>query len=177
MHKLRFSLLALTGAALFSGATLACPTGDMPPHGGMMEHGMKMGHGMGAEHGGRGHYDQMMEMRSLDALDLDADQRKKVTALRRELRNNTWDLQRQEIDGREQLGELYGSGKLDVAAIKATYEKLFQVKLKMIEHTLNFKQSLGKVLTKEQMEQFSQMMHGPMGGHHGGRMEHGSKGM
>lgn len=172
MRKLRSPLLILAGAALFSGTALACPSGDMPMHGDMMKHGMNMGHEMGGQHGGRGHYDQMMEMHALDALNLDAEQRKKVTALRRELRNDTWDLQRQEIDAREQLGELYGSGKMDVAAIKATYEKLFQVKLKMIEHTLNFKQALIKILTKEQMEQFQQMMHGPRGGHHGGRMDH-----
>ena len=169
MRNTRSLRFALAGATLFSGAVLANPPGDMPMHGGMMGSGMGMHMGMGHERScGTGgwsdsneHYDHM-GMRNLDALKLNADQRKKVADLRRELRKNTWDLQRQEIDQREQLGELYSSDALDVAAIKATYDKLFQVKLKLIEHTLNFKQSLEKVLTKEQMKQFHQMMHGPM---------------
>lgn len=179
MRNSRSWRLALTGATLFSGAVLANPPGNIPMHGGMMGPGMGMhmgmGHerncGMGGRSEGNGHYDQMLSMGRLDALNLNADQRKKVADLRRELRNKTWDLQRQEIDQREQLGELYSSETLDVAAIKATYDKLFQVKLKLIEHTLNFKQSLEKLLTKEQAQQFHQMMHGPMGHAGGGGME------
>jgi Spy/CpxP family protein refolding chaperone len=174
MRNTRSLRLALAGATLFSGAVLANPPGDMPMHGGMMGGGMGKHMGMGKDSscgkGGWSGNDHMISMGRLDALKLNADQRKKVADLRRELRKNTWDLQRQEIDHREQLGELYSSDKLDVAAIKATYEKLFQVKLKMIEHTLNFKQSLEKVLTKEQLQQFHQMMHGPMGGAHGSMM-------
>ena len=113
----------------------------------------------------------MNSMRGLEALNLTADQRKKITDLRRELRKNTWDLRRQEIDQREELETLYSAPSLDVAAIKSTYEKLFQVKLKMIEYTLNFKVSLGKILTKEQMDQFHQMMYNPMGRFHGGMMD------
>lgn len=166
MEKRRSLLLTLAGAALFSGAALACPSGGMP--GAMMGHGM----GMGNPHGGHeSHHGQMPGMGMLESLDLDSDQRKKVTTLQRELRNNTWDLQRQEIEQREQLSDLYGSEKMDVAAIKAAYEKLFQVKLKMIEHTLNFKQALSRILTKEQMQQFYHGSSGPMGGHHGMRMD------
>lgn len=170
MRNYRSWCLALAGATLFSGAALATPPADMPMHGGMtMGPGMEMGgmgHGMmgGGWSGNNDHYDRMFSMQSLSALNLNAEQRKKLADLRRELRNNTWDLQRQEIDQREQLGLLYSGDTLDVAAIKSAYEKLFQVKLKLIEHTLNFKQSLEKVLTKEQMKQFRQMMHGSMGG-------------
>lgn len=179
MRNFRFLPYVLAGATLFSGTVLANPPGDMPMHGGMMGSGMGMhmgmgqdgGCGMGGWYGGDEHYDHMFSMRHLEHLNLNADQRKKVTDLRRELRNKTWDLQRQEIDQREQLGMLYGSDTLDVAAVKSAYEKLFQTKLKLIEHTLNFKQSLEKVLTKEQMQQFHQMMHGPMSGSNGGWMD------
>jgi len=164
MRNSRSWRLALAGATLFSGAVLANPPGDMPM--GSMDSGMGMG--MGGGYGDDGHYDHMFNMRHLDHLNLNADQRKKVADLRRDLRNKTWDLQRQEIDQREQLELLYSSDTLDVAATKAAYEKLFQIKLKLIEHSLNFKQSLEKVLTKEQLQQFHQMMHGPMGGARGG---------
>ncbi|MBI3773754.1 MAG: hypothetical protein HY272_13785 [Gammaproteobacteria bacterium] len=175
MHNFRSWRLALAGATLFSGAALAQPPADMPMHGSMMGSGMEMGgmgHGMmgGGWSDNNDHYDRMFSMHNLSALNLTADQRKKIADLRRELRNNTWDLQRQEIDQREQLGLLYSGDTLDVAAIKTAYEKLFQVKLKLIEHTLNFKQSLEKVLTKEQMKQFHQMMHGMMGGSMDGMM-------
>ncbi len=179
MYNSRSWRLALAGATLFSGAVLASPPSNMPMHGSMMGAGMAMGHGQGKscdsdnKHGGTTNDPHMSSMRNVEALDLNAEQLKKVTTLRRELRNNTWDLQRQEIEQREQLSDLYSNEKLDVVAIKAAYEKLFQVKLKIIEHSLNFKQSLSKVLTKEQAEQFQQMMHGSMGGHHGGMMEMG----
>lgn len=162
--------LALAGATLFSGAALAQPPSDMPMHGGMMGPGMGagmgMGHGMmgGGWYGNDDHYNRMFSMHNLSALGLNADQRKKLTDLRRELRNNTWDLQRQEIDQREQLGLLYSADTLDVAAIKSAYEKLFQIKLKLIEYTLKFKQEVEKVLTKEQRQQFRDMMYGGMMG-------------
>lgn len=181
MRNSRSWRLALAGATLFSGAALAQPPGDMAMHGGMMGPGMGMGgmgHGMmGGWSGSNDHYDRMFGMHNLSALNLSADQRKKLSELRRELRNNTWDLQRQEIDQREQLGMLYSGDSLDIAAIKSAYEKLFQVKLKLIEHTLKFKQDVEKVLTKEQQQQFRQMMYGmhgmggPMGGAMGNMMD------
>lgn len=178
MHNFCSWRLALVGATLFSGAALAQPPAGMPMHGGMMGPGMEMGgmgHGMmgGGWSGNNDHYDRMFSMHNLSALNLSADQRKKLSELRRELRNNTWDLQRQEIDQREQLGLLYSGDSLDVAAIKSAYEKLFQVKLKLIEHTLKFKQNVEKVLTKEQQQQFRQMMYGMhgMGGPMGDMMD------
>lgn len=161
---------ALLGLATLSGAALA-----EPPHAGMGMHGDMMKPGMGHEMmGGMGedHFDRINSMHTFAALNLSGEQRKKVMELRRELRNNTWDLQRQIIDQREQLGMLYGTAPLDAAAIKSAYEKLFQVKLKMIEHALKFKQELAKALTPEQQQQLRQMMmHGKMGGGEDADME------
>lgn len=172
MRRLGYLCAALLGLSALSGAALAQPPNGMTMHGEMKGHGMNHGMRHGMNHGGMGgwqddddHYDRMFGMHALAGLNLDDEQRKKVTELRRELRNNIWDLRRQVIDQREQLGLLYSADTLDVAAIKDTYEKLFQIKLKLIEHTLNFKQKMDKVLNKEQRQQFHRMMHGGM---HGG---------
>lgn len=154
---------ALLGLATLSGAALA-----EPPHAGMGMHGDMMKPGMGHEMmGGMGedHFDRINSMHTFAALNLSGEQRKKVMELRRALRKNTWDLKGQTIDQREQLGVLYSSDDLDVAAITSAYEKLFEMKLKMIEHTLKFKQDLRKVLTPEQQKKLRDIMtHGRMGG-------------
>lgn len=169
MRKTSYGCALLFGLAL-SSAVLADPMGGMGMRGEMMEsgmgHGMMMSHGMGHGmmmggcDGDEDHYARITSMHMLSALGLSNDQRKKVMDLRRELRNNTWDLQRQVIDQREQLGMLYGADTLDAAAIKAAYEKLFQIKLKMIEFSLKYKQGLFQVLTAEQRQR---LMHGMMG--------------
>lgn len=173
MRKSSYGCAMLFGFITLSGAALADPTGGMGmPHGGMMESGKDMrgemmgsgmGHGMmmGGSGGDEDHYARMTSMHMLGALGLKDDQRKKVMDLRRELRNNTWDLQRQVIDQREQLGMLYSADTLDIAAIKSAYEKLFQAKLKMIEFSLKYKQELFKVLSAEQRQR---LMHGMTGG-------------
>lgn len=177
MRKTIYGCALLLGVAL-SGTALAEPMGGMGSmhdgmDAGMGMHGGKMGSGMG--HGmmpphGRGHgmmdshedhYARMTNLHMLNALGLNSEQRKKVMDLRRDLRNNIWDLQRQTIEQREQLGMLYGADPLDIAAIKSAYEKLFQAKLKMIEFSLKYKQELFKVLTAEQRQR---MMHRMMGG-------------
>lgn len=156
---------ALLGLATLSGAALADPHGGKGMHGDKMKPGMGHGMMMGGQRGGDDHFERIHSMRTLAMLDLNDDQRKKVMELRRELRKNTWDLKGQTIDQREQLGMLYGSDDLDVAAITSAYEKLFEMKLKMIEHTLKFKQDLRKVLTPEQQKKLRDMMtHGRMGG-------------
>lgn len=182
MRKSSYGCAMLFGLITLSGAALADPMGGMSmPQGGMMEsgkgmrgemmgsgmgHGMMMsrgmGHGMmmGGCGGDEDHYARMTSMHMLGALGLKDDQRKKVMDLRRELRNNTWDLQRQVIDQREQLGMLYSADTLDIAAIKSAYEKLFQAKLKMIEFSLKYKQELFKVLSAEQRQR---LMHGMTG--------------
>ncbi len=163
MRKSIYWCGALLGLAALSGAALA-----EPPHGGMGMHRGMMKPDMGHEMmGGMGedHFDRINSMHTFAALNLSDEQRKKVMELRRELRKNTWDLQRQIIDQREQLGMLYGNDAFDVAAITSAYQKLFEIKLKMIEHTLKFKQDLRKVLTPEQQQQLREMMtNGKMGG-------------
>lgn len=156
---------ALLGLAAFSGAALADPHGGKGMHGDMMKPGMGHGMMMGGSNEGDDHFERINSMHTLAMLNLNDDQRKKVMELRRELRKNTWDLKRQIIDQREQLGMLYGGDAFDVAAITSAYQKLFDIKLKMIEHTLKFKQDLRKVLTPEQQQQLRDMMtHGKMGG-------------
>jgi len=163
MRKLLYWCGALLTLAVVNGAALADPHGGMGMHGDMMKGGM--GHEMMMGGMGEDHFDRINNMHTLAALNLTDEQRKKVMELRRELRNNTWDLQRQVVDQREQLGMLYSSDAFDIAAIKTAYEKLFQVKLKLIEATLKFKQDLRKVLTPEQQQKLRQMMmHGKMGG-------------
>lgn len=181
MRKTGYGCVVLVGLMALAGAVQADPPGDMRMHGGMMKPGMgahgdmmrpgmgmhgdmKRGGGHGMRMGGCGDegFDAgMMSMHVLAALDLDAGQRKQIMELRRELRKDVWDLKRQVIDQREQLGMLYGADTLDVAAIKSAYQKLFDVKLKTIENSLKFKQELFKVLSPEQRQR---LMHGAMGG-------------
>lgn len=172
MRKSIYWCGALFGLAALSATAMAEPSDGMKGHGGMMQ---GMGHpmmgGMNDMDMGDEHFERISSPHAMAALNLSEDQRKKMMDLRRELRNNTWDLKRQLIDQREQLGMLYGSENLDPAAIKSAYEKLFQLKLKMIEHTLKFKQDLRKVLNADQQKQLRQMMmhgktHGKMGGSH-----------
>ena len=152
---------ALLGLLALSGAAWADPPGSMAKHGGMMS---GMGHGMMGDDMGDEHFERISSPHAMAALNFSDEQRKKIMELRRELRNNTWDLRRHLIDQREQLGMLYSADNFDVAAIKSAYDKLFQLKLKMIEHTLQFKQDLRKILTADQQKQLRQMMMGPMHG-------------
>src|SRR3569623_2346952 len=128
MRKLLYWCGALLTLATVSGAALADPHGGMGMHGDMMKGGMghEMMGGMGEDH-----FDRINNMHTLAALNLTDEQRKKVMELRREQRNNTWDLQRQVVDQREQLGMLYSSDAFDIAEIKSRNEKLLQEKLKL----------------------------------------------
>src|SRR3569832_156852 len=107
MRKSSYGCAMLFGFITLSGAALADPTGGMGmPHGGMMESGKDMrgemmcsgkGHGMmmGGSCGDEVHYARKTSILILCSLGLKDDQRNKVIDLRRELRNNTWDLQLQ----------------------------------------------------------------------------------
>lgn len=168
MRKSIYWCGALLGLAALGGVAVAEPPGGMGAHhGGMMMEGM--GHRMMSEAGmGEDHFERATSPHAMAALNLSDEQRKKMTEQRRELRNNTWDIQRQLVDQREQLGMLYSAENFDPAAIKAAYEKLFQLKLKLIEGTLKFKQDLRKILNADQQKQMRQMMiqdksHGRMG--------------
>src|SRR3569623_674321 len=116
MRKLLYWCGALLTLAVVNGAALADPHGGMGMHGDMMKGGM--GHEMMMGGMGEDHFDRINNMHTLAALNLTAEQRKKVMQLRREQRNTPSDLQRQVVAHREQLGMLYSSDAFVIAAIK-----------------------------------------------------------
>jgi Spy/CpxP family protein refolding chaperone len=124
------------------------------------------GHGMMGEHeggmmGGHGH-GMMMEssrMNMVRALDLNHDQRSKINKLSDELHHNIWIVQGSIMDESAKLRDLYEADKRDPSAIGNVYQKIFDMKRKMIEAMIDTQNHVEELLTPEQILQLKDMHH------------------
>jgi Spy/CpxP family protein refolding chaperone len=170
----------------------AMPEGVMPGQGMMGEQddcdavhdmGGHHGYGPGRHHGhgmGEPYAYGMMEgpgmmammepdMHLLGALDLSDEQQAKITRLADKLKHDNWATQGLLNDETAKLRDLYEADKRDPAAIGKEYQKVFDLKRKMIETYLDIQNRIEEVLTPEQLAQMKEArhdMHRMYGRHH-----------
>jgi Spy/CpxP family protein refolding chaperone len=130
---------------------------------GMMGHS---GHGMMDEHEGGmmgGHGSGMMmespRMNMVRALDLSDEQRSRINKLSDELHHNNWAAQGSIMDESAKLRDLYEADKRDPATIGNVYQKIFDLKRKMIEAMIDTQNHVEELLTPEQILQLKNMHH------------------
>ena len=174
---------SLRAAVLMSGALLGTSALAEPPHGaygsgygmGGMMPGYGPGYGMGAGtmggYGGGAGYGMGPEMmggygadygmtRRYDresALDLNAEQRGKITKIRDDVRRKHWALMGEMQDEQSQMNDQYRSDARDDAALSAGYRRMSELRQQMYDLSLSAQRQIDTVLTKEQREK---MRHG-----------------
>ena len=112
--------------------------------------GMKGGYGAGAMMGSP-HADMAM------ALELSSEQRSGINKLSDELRHNNWAAMGLIMDESATLRDLYGAEKRDPSAIGKVYQKIFDLKRKMIEAAIDNRNRVEGLLTPEQRAQLKDM--------------------
>lgn len=93
------------------------------------------------------------------ALDLSDEQRSKINKLSDELRHNNWTAKGLIMDQSAKLRDLYGADKRDPSAIGREYQKIFDLKRKMIEAMIDTQNRVEEILTPEQRTQLKGMPH------------------
>lgn len=138
--------------------------------------GMKCDH-MGGMMGGDGtggmcdHKGGMMgghpsHMRMVMSLDLNEDQRSKINKLSDELKHNNWATKGLIMDESAKLRDLYAADKRNPSDIGKVYQKIFDLKRKMIEARITTQNRIEEILTPEQRAQLKDMrLKGPMHDH------------
>ncbi len=130
-------------------------------HGG---YGMTDGYGMGGH--GMGGFGHGMGMNMLGprsamiwSLDLTPDQRSKITKLIGKLQHDNWATMGTIMDDAGVLRDLYHADKRDSVAIDNTYQRIFDLKRKMIKSSLDTETEIENLLTPEQTKQFLDRLH------------------
>lgn len=119
--------------------------------------GYGMGPGMMGGYGpgyGMGH--GMMGWGNFRGLDLNKDQKAKITQIRHEMRAKQWAVMGQMMDAQDKLQELYDADKQDAAAIKKQYKAIEDLRLQMMDNAVDAHNQINGVLTKEQREKFQE---------------------
>jgi len=120
--------------------------------------GMGMMHGRGGMHGGHGMKGGQGLMagpglRDIEALDLTAEQRGKVTEIRRDLQRRNHALMGSLREIRWKGQDLAKAPQLDEAAARKLYDEGAAVRKQMFEARLEARSKAEALLTKEQLEQ------------------------
>ncbi len=124
---------------------------------GRMGGGMGQGMGHGRMGGGMG-----MEMagpfggRALESLNLTAEQKAKVTEIRRDLQRKRHGLMGSMHEARWQAEDARKGGEIDDAAARKAYDAVAAVRKQMFEAGLEARSRIRAVLTKEQVEKLRQ---------------------
>lgn len=118
--------------------------------GGYDDHGM-MGGGMMGGYGGYGMMGGFGSPRNIP--DLTADQRDKITAIRRELRNRQLTLMDQMHD-QWASANYYRNGKFDEQAARRTYDATEKIHRQMFENALDAHKRVDALLTPAQRQQW-----------------------
>lgn len=135
-------------------------SGMMGSHG----HGMMGGYGAGMMGGGM--MMQSPRMNMVNALSLSDEQRAKINKLNDQLHHDNWATMGAMMDETAKLRDLYEADRRDPSAIGSEYQKIFDLKRKMIEAMLTTQNKVEDVLTSDQRAQLKEM-HKKMGGMYG----------
>jgi Spy/CpxP family protein refolding chaperone len=139
-------------------------------HGGYGGYGMMGGGygGYGMMGGGYGGYG-MMGGGYGGMLNLSKAQRDKIQNIQQSLRKSHFAMMESMIEERQKLPELYNQENPSASKIGAVYGRIFAIQRQMIESSINARNQMNKVLTKEQREQIQQWHRGMWGGEYGPR--------
>lgn len=85
-------------------------------------------------------------------LNLSADQRAKITEIRRTMRTKHWGLMAQMMDAQDKLQDLYDDDKPDAAAINKQYKIMEDLRRQMVDSAVEARNRIDAILTKEQRE-------------------------
>ena len=149
------------GSDLQSGMGPGMMGGYGPGYGmgpGMMGGGYGPGYGMGPGMMGGGYgpgYGMgpgMMSWRNYRDLDLSADQKAKITQIRRDMRTKQWALMGEILDAQDNLQDLYDVDKQDAAAINQQYKEIEDLRRQMVDNAVDAHNRINAILTKEQRE-------------------------
>ena len=110
--------------------------------------GMMEGYGPGYGMMGPG----MMGWRSYRGLHLSADQRSRISEIRREMRTKQWAVMAQMMDAQDKLQDLYDADKQDAAAINKQYKAIEELRIQMVDNGVDAHNRIEAILTKEQRE-------------------------
>jgi len=140
---------------------------DMMGGGMGMMGGSGMGGGMGMM-GGQGMCGSMGMMHGgmgpLRMLNLTAEQRTKINAIHDGLRKEHWAIMGKIMDEQAKLRDLFEAEKPDTKKIGPVFDTIFSLRKQMILTSIDAKNSVREVLTKEQLDQLKQWHHGTSGG-------------
>ncbi len=165
---------ALIGGTIFAAGALADTTQDAygpgygmgygpgygmgygPGHGMGYGPGYGMGYGMGrGMAGGRGYGMGPGAMGAYgfgSDLNLSAEQRGKIAKIQDDLRRKHWDLMGKIQDEQSQMNEQYDSDQRDTAALSKSYRKVLDMRQQMFDLSLEARNQIDAVLTKEQRD-------------------------
>jgi Spy/CpxP family protein refolding chaperone len=115
------------------------------------------GYGMGGPGGmmgpqGAGMMLMQPNMRVLETLDLSKEQSDRITKISDKLKHDNWATQGLFNDETAKLRDLYEADRRDPSAIGREYQKVFDLKRKMIETYLEAENRIEDVLTPDQLE-------------------------
>ena len=97
-------------------------------------------------------------LRSLGRLDLDDQQRKQVVKIEDELRRKNWDVMGKMQDEMAKLRDAtWASGNRDRAAILAANKRMADLRLQMLENSLDATDKAEALLTPQQRERFKRL--------------------
>jgi Spy/CpxP family protein refolding chaperone len=150
---------------------------DMMGGGMGMMGGSGMGGGMGMM-GGQGMCGSMSMMHGgmgpLQMLNLTAEQRTKINAIHDGLRKEHWALMGKIMDERAKLRDLFEAEKPDTKKIGPVFDTIFGLRKQMMLASIDAKNRVQEVLTKEQLDQLKQWHHSRWQGTGGGGVTPGA---
>jgi len=150
---------------------------DMMGGGMGMMGGSGMGGGMGMM-GGQGMCGSMGMMHGgmgpLQMLNLTAEQRTKINAIHDGLRKEHWALMGKIMDERAKLRDLFEAEKPDTKKIGPVFDTIFGLRKQMMLASIDAKNRVQEVLTKEQLDQLKQWHHSRWQGTGGGGVTPGA---
>lgn len=124
-------------------------------------HGMMGGHGMAGGHGMMGGFGGMMmespSMHLVRSLKLSDEQRSKINKLSDQLRHDNWATMGSMMDETDKLRDLYEADRRDPDAIGKEYQKIFDLKRKMIVDMIKTQNKVEDQLTSKQRAQLKDM--------------------
>jgi|ERR1039458_3005404 Spy/CpxP family protein refolding chaperone len=115
--------------------------------------GYGMGPGMMNGYGpGYGMGPGMMGWGNFRGLNLSKDQEAKITQIRHEMRTKQWAVMGEMMDAQDKLQALYDADQQDSATINKQYKVIEDLRLQMVDNSVEAHNRINSILTKEQRE-------------------------
>ncbi len=169
-HRTALALVLALGAGLATTALAHPPGGGTMGGAGFMHQGGMMPHGAMADapHGyGMGMMGQMHPgIGMMRGIDLDDEQRARLSELRSEHRRVQFARMAQLMDLRDEMLNLMSADQPDPEAVKDVHAQMADLRGEMLADQVRLRNAMHEVLTEEQRQRLGQRQYprGPMGG-------------